>query len=96
MNEPLCPPTMTKQSGARRRVSFGEVDHLGDVGQVVEREADGLGPPLGELAAEVGVAEDLEVEEPHVVAGRAHRRATRSSPSGSSRRYSSEYISALG
>src|SRR5206468_4669900 len=51
-----------------------EVDDLGDVGQVVEREADHLGPPGAERPAIVAVPPDLEVEQPNLVARRRERR----------------------
>ena len=51
---------------------LGEVDDLGDIGEIVEREADGLRLELGELAAVVVVAEDLQIEEAHVVARGPH------------------------
>ena len=53
----------------------GEVDDLGDVGQVVEREADHLGPPGAERPAIVAVPPDLEVEQPDLVARRRERRS---------------------
>src|SRR5439155_508173 len=51
-----------------------EVDDLGHVGQVVEREADHLGPPGAERPAIVAVPPDLEVEQPDLVARRRERR----------------------
>ena len=46
-----------------------EVEHLGHVGEVVEREANRLRPERVELADVVAVTEDLQIEEPNVVAG---------------------------
>src|SRR5439155_9189581 len=46
-----------------------------DVGQVVEREADHLGPPGAERPAIVAVPPDLEVEQPDLVARRRERRS---------------------
>jgi hypothetical protein len=48
----------------------GELDDLRDVRQVVQGEPHRLGPPGGEQLAIVPALEDLQVEEPHVVAGR--------------------------
>src|SRR5207245_8214866 len=42
--------------------------------QVVEREADHLGPPGAERPAIVAVPPDLEVEQPNLVARRCERR----------------------
>ena len=50
MNEALWPPTKIKQPGRRSRVCLGEVDDLGDVGQVVEAERHRVGLPLVEHA----------------------------------------------
>ena len=47
--------------------------HL-EVGQIAEREADGLGREAPKLTPVLVVAEDLQVEEADVVAGGAHRR----------------------
>ncbi len=51
----------------------GQVEHLGDVGQVVQREADRARLEGVQLTDVVLVAEDLEVEEAHLVAGGAQR-----------------------
>ena len=53
---------------------LGEVQHLRDVRQVIQREADGVRGEVGELAIVVAVSEDLQIEQAHVVAGRAHGR----------------------
>ena len=50
---------------------LGEVDDLGHVGQVVQGEADRPRLPLRELAQVLGVVEDLQVEQAHVVTGGA-------------------------
>ncbi len=49
---------------------LGEVHHLRDVGEVVHREAHRLRRERLDLAPVVGVLEDLQVEQPHLVAGR--------------------------
>jgi hypothetical protein len=53
---------------------LGEIDHLGHVGEVVHGEADGLRGERLDLAPVVRVLEDLQIEEPHVVAGGPHGR----------------------
>ena len=50
-----------------------QVEDLGHVGQIVEREAQSLGPEIGEHPGEFLVAEGLQVEQAHLVAGPAHR-----------------------
>ena len=59
-----------------------EVDDLGDVGQVVEGEADHLGPPGAERPAIVAMPEDLEVEQPDLVPRRRERRPDPLDPEG--------------
>src|SRR5262249_303763 len=51
----------------------GQVEHLGDVGQVVQREPHCARLEGVQLTDVVLVAEDLEVEEAHLVAGGAQR-----------------------
>src|SRR5690242_1934381 len=51
---------------------LGEVEHLGNICQIVQREADGMRREVGQLAVVVGVAEDLKIEQPHLVARGAH------------------------
>src|SRR5881628_3801834 len=63
MNEPLWPPPLGLP---------GEVEHLRHVGQVVEREPDGVRREVRQLSMVVGVSEDLQIEQAHLVAGRAH------------------------
>jgi hypothetical protein len=53
---------------------LGEVDNLGHVGEVVERKADRLRAEIGELAVEIAMLKNLEVDNPHLVARGAHRR----------------------
>ena len=60
----------------------GEIEHLGDVGEVVQREADRLGLEGLELAEVVLVAEDLQVEQTNLVTGRAHGRRHALEPEG--------------
>jgi hypothetical protein len=52
----------------------GEVDHLRHVGQVVQREADRVGPERRHLAPQVAVAVDLQVQQAHLVSGAAQGR----------------------
>ena len=53
---------------------LGEIDHLGHVGEIVEREADRIGAEALELGEQIAMLENLQVDNPHVVAGRARRR----------------------
>ena len=72
VNEALWPPAKTKQSGSQRPRHAREVDDLGDVGQVVEREADRVGPPGFEHAAVVGLClKTCRSSSAHVVPGPA-------------------------
>jgi hypothetical protein len=48
-----------------------EVDHLRHVGQIVQREPDRARLELRQLTGVVGVIEHLQIEQAHVVAGRA-------------------------
>ena len=48
-----------------------EVDHFRHVGQVVDRKADGVGPERLHCVRVVPMREDLQIEEPHLVAGGA-------------------------
>jgi hypothetical protein len=50
-----------------------EIDHLRDVGEVVEREAHDLGSPPGDPRLEMAALEDLEVEDVDLVARRLDR-----------------------
>ena len=50
---------------------LGEIDDLGDVGQVVDAEADGVGCPVIQETEVVGMAEHLQVEDPDIVPSRA-------------------------
>src|SRR5918996_1334778 len=55
----------SREDEAARAAPLGldrQVDHLGRVRQVVQREAHGVGPERLELAEVVTVAEDLQVE----------------------------------
>src|SRR4030095_15092219 len=51
-----------------------EVEHLGDVGEVVQAEADRLGLERLELTEVILVLEDLQVEQPTLMTGLAHCR----------------------
>ena len=83
MNDALWPPTKTKQLPAPARLRrLREVDHLGHVGEVVQREADRVGGEVVELAQVVGVPEDLQVEQADVVACRPDRRGHALEPEG--------------
>ena len=53
---------------------LGQVEDLGHIGQIVERKADGLRLEALDLPPVVLMLENLEIQEPHIVAGRAHRR----------------------
>src|SRR6266404_9644530 len=46
-----------------------QVDHFRHVGEVVDREPDGLRPERLQLAPVVSMRENLEIEQPYVVAG---------------------------
>ena len=50
-----------------------QLDHFGRVGEVIEREADRIGSESPQRFLVVAVPEDLQVEEPHLVAGGADR-----------------------
>ena len=52
---------------------LGEVDDLGNVREIIAGERDCIGPPIPEPAFEVAMALDLQVDEPHLVAGSARR-----------------------
>ena len=53
---------------------LGEIDHLGHVGEIIEREADRIRLEALDLGKQVAMLENLEVENPHVMPGRARRR----------------------
>ena len=53
--------------GQARADRPGELEHLGHVREVVERETDGFGPELLEQAEQVRMTEHLQVEQPDVV-----------------------------
>ncbi len=65
---------------------LGEIDHLGHVGEVVEREAHRIGAEALELGEQISMLENLQVEDSHVMAGRARRRRYPLHPSGSRRK----------
>ena len=85
MNDALWPPTNTKSPWQPLNLR-GEIDHLGHVGEIVQREADRVGAKTFDLRIQVAMLENLQIDHPDVVAGRAPAAATRSIPSGSRRR----------
>jgi hypothetical protein len=56
--------------GQRRLDLFGQLHDLGDVGEIVDREADRVGSPRLQRRADVLDGQHLQVDEAHVVAGR--------------------------
>ena len=48
-----------------------QVDHFGDIGQIVERKSHRFGSPVVEEAEVVRVACRLEIKQPHGVPGLA-------------------------
>ena len=50
----------------------GQIDHFGHVGEIVQREADRLGPKTLEFREQVAMFENLKVEYPDLMASRAH------------------------
>ena len=53
---------------------LGEIDHLGHVGEIVEREADRVGAEALELGEQIAMFKNLQVQDSHVVAGRTRCR----------------------
>ena len=56
-------------SGQERPRGLGQVDHLGNIGQVIAGEGHDIGLPLAELSEVVGVPFDLEIDQPNLVPG---------------------------
>ena len=50
----------------------GQIDHFGHVGEIVQREADRVGPKALEFRKQVAMLENLKVEYPDLMASRAH------------------------
>ncbi len=48
---------------------FGQVNHFRNIGQIVDAETDGFGRKRRNLALEVPLAEDLEIQQPHLMPG---------------------------
>ena len=53
---------------------FGEIDHLGHVGEIIEREPHRIGAEALEFGEQIAMLENLQVDNSHVVAGRARCR----------------------
>ena len=53
---------------------FGEIDHLGHVGEIIEREPHRIGAEALEFGEQIAMLENLQVDDSHVVAGRARCR----------------------
>src|SRR5690606_21559348 len=69
------PPNEDEGVGQPAAHLLREVDHLRNVGEVVESESDGIRLERVELLEEIHVAEDLEIEDTHVVSGATRRRS---------------------
>jgi hypothetical protein len=68
-----CPPDEHEAPRQRPLDPPGEVAGLRLVGQVVVRKPDGVRAEVGELAGELGVVEQLQVQQPALVAGPPRR-----------------------
>ena len=51
---------------------LGEIDDLGNVGKIIQREADRLWAKRAQLAMELCVAEGLQIDDADIVPGHAH------------------------
>src|ERR1700682_6555759 len=51
----------------------GQIDHFGHVGEIVQREADRVGPKAFQFREQVAMLENLKVEYPDLMASCAHR-----------------------
>ena len=73
VNETLCPPTNTKISGHRRLVSLARSTITGDVGEVIARKRDHVGPPVVDRPQVTVQSFDLEIEQPDLMPGLTRR-----------------------
>ena len=64
----------------------GQIDHLGDVGEIIDAESHGIGLKALQFVLEFAVVEDLKVDQSHLMPGHKTAAATHSIPSGSRRR----------
>ena len=69
----LWPPTNTKQSGRSRLDCLGGVDDLGHIGQVIAAHAHRVRLPLLDQPPQSSGRFHLQVDDAHVVSGRARR-----------------------
>lgn len=66
--------TEDKRFGKELAYELGQVDHLGDVGQIVDAESQGIGLEAENFALEFAVVEDLKVDQSHLMPGAGRRR----------------------
>ncbi len=68
------PTDADRRAGQHRLRRFGQINDLRDVGEVVARKRDDVGPPRAEQPEKGAVALDLEIDQLHLVPGLLRRR----------------------